>query len=109
MKKSGLIVLLLAALLVAMPVAADAPRAFNEMDVSMLGTKINVQEEVGGTAAENAAALAAEPAEALADALILFVLTGIVCAIHVIRVRARIDGRYQVPEAGGQRLRFRLT
>ncbi len=110
MKISGLIVLLLAALLVAMPAAADAPRAPDEIVLSMLGTKTNVQEEVGGTSAESMAASAVEPAELLAIVPILAVLAGIgICAVHVIRARAKGDGRYQVPEAGGQGPRFRFT
>ena len=61
-RASGLIVLLLAALLVAMPAAAVTKGVANGVDASTLGTKINIQEEVGGVlAAESMAALAVDP------------------------------------------------
>lgn len=67
MKGSGLIMLLLAALLVAMPAAAFTFTVDNGADALMLGTKINVQEEVGGIfTSENMIALAVVPNEELA-------------------------------------------
>jgi hypothetical protein len=63
MKGSGFIALILAALLVAMLVPAFAFGANNGTDaVSMMGTKINAQEEVAGIrAGENMTALAVPP------------------------------------------------
>lgn len=101
MKASGFIVLLLAALLVAMPAAAITHEVVNGADASILGTKINAQEEVGGTlTAESMAARAVEPIPALA------LLTTIWMADRAEGseqyVAYYIDGRYKpTPGAGG--------
>ena len=80
MKGSGLIVLVLAALLVAMSVSAFAVGAGNGATgvsaVSMMGTKINVQEEVGGIrSAENMTALAVPPWSAIVVISITYLLS----------------------------------
>ncbi len=65
--KSGMIALILAALLVAMLVPAFAETASNGVfSPTLIGTKTTIQEEVGGTfTAESMTALAVPPNEAV--------------------------------------------
>jgi len=104
-KASGLIMLLLAALLVAMPVAADTLGVFNGADASILGTKINIQEEVGGmVAAENMTALAVLP-EARAGVILLIALAGFGAYAAANYYMSR--GYKPMPGAGGDGLNAR--
>jgi hypothetical protein len=102
--KIGLIVLLLAALLVAMPAAAFAERADNGATALMLGTKINVQEEVGGIrAAESMTAIAVPPWALAVSTDMNGISTLQTCAIYFSH-----DGYESTPGAGGDGLRARF-
>ncbi|MBE3064738.1 MAG: hypothetical protein IMZ69_06935 [Spirochaetes bacterium] len=106
--KIGFLVLLLAALLVAMPVAAFAVTADNGAGaLTMSGTKTSAQEEVGGLfTAENMAALAVVPNPALAVPIIItMALAGLVLlAAHYMRFRANLGSYKSTPGAGGEGL-----
>ena len=109
-KASGLILLLLVGLLVAMPVAAGALGASSETAVSMTGTKLNIQEEVGGIlTAESMTALAVPP-EAL-EATITMMLAALATgafAVNYIRRRAILT-LSTTPGAGGDGLFARFS
>jgi hypothetical protein len=111
MKKAiGLIMLLLAALLVAMPVAADTLKMFDETNVSMFGTKTIIQEEVGGIVAENTAALAVIPDEAQTVIPTFVVLAGIgICVAHYMRSTANFGNYKPTPGAGGDGFHARFS
>jgi peptidoglycan/LPS O-acetylase OafA/YrhL len=102
-KAAGLIVLLLAALLVAMPAAASTLGVFNGADALMLGTKIIVQEEVGGIlAAENMAARAVDLSTAQAALPILTAsASSAMDAAHYMRFCANPGSYKPTPGAGG--------
>jgi hypothetical protein len=110
-KAGGLIMLLLAALLVAMPAAAVTPGVANGADASMLGTKINIQEEVGGTfTAEMMAALAVVPNEAQAISY-TNMMTGSEAITRVAyygRDVGRLSNYESTPGAGGDGLLARF-
>jgi len=110
--KVSLILLLLAALLVAMPVAAGTLGVFNGADASMLGTKITIQEEVGGIlAAENVAAPAAVPNEELAVSTNMTASANSVTdAVHYYGAISPIHDSYKpTPGAGGDGLLARFS
>lgn len=100
-KASGMIVLVLAALLVAMLVPAFAVAADNGAFAPTFGTKINVQEEVGWTfTAENMTAPAVAPIPALA-ALALMLLGLAMGAYYYRPIVAIYGSRGSTPGAGG--------
>jgi hypothetical protein len=105
-KASGLIMLLLAALLVAMPAAAVTPGVANGADASMLGAKITLQEEVGGVlAAESMAALAVDPNEAqVVSALPMMISESDVRGLCYVADHNMSDSYKSTPGAGGDGL-----
>jgi hypothetical protein len=109
--KVSLIVLLLAALLVAMPVAAGIIVVSNGADALMLGTKISVQEEVGGALdAENVAAPAVAPNELQTSAIIMASAT-VKDAVHYFAgiFPQVLDSYKPTPGAGGDGLLARFS
>jgi len=108
-RASGLIVLLLAALLVAMPVSAFAVTADNgALALTDSGTKIIIQEEVGGIfTAENVIALAVVPNEAQA----VFSTTMLTLESRVSGIYEAVVDRYYkpTPGAGGDGLLARFS
>ena len=113
MKGSGVIVLVLAALLVAMSVSAFAFAADNGVAnlsaVSMLGTKINVQEEVAGVRAGESMTAFAVPPWALALLTIMIVLAAGTIAVCFMRGSASQYSYKSTPGAGGDGSLTRFT